>query len=141
MDKNQELDVYKSINSILSMKREENLCLLYYSIKSYLYSTISFGINNDISKDCINVIKEYYAISEKERNLLLKLKDNLNLFDYSEINEYLNNLDDLDELTIKYYYKVLEDIEIACDMKEPRRAKRIKKNFKFLTETDEYDYI
>ena len=138
MNKTEIREVKEEINTILKEEKEEFLYILYYSLNSYFNSLLNFGINDEITKDTLNVIKEFYLIIKKEKQLLNNLKKDLYNYNYFDIIDYLNELDNIDCQTIMYYYKVLDDIDTAIEINDKIKAKRIKKDFKTLIERNEY---
>lgn len=138
MNKTEIRELKEEINTILKEEKEEFLYILYYSLNSYFNSLLNFGINDEITKDTLNVIKEFYLIIKKEKQLLNNLKKDLYNYNYFDIIDYLNELDNIDCQTIMYYYKVLDDIDTAIEINDKIKAKRIKKDFKTLIERNEY---
>ncbi len=110
-----------------------------YCLTSYLRCFIVFGPTSPITKDCLNVMREYSAIINEENYLLtcmLKSDAPTDRIDY-----FYGELNDLSEKTINYYYKVLDDIDDASYTGDEWRAKRDRKNFSTLIETDDYRNI
>ena len=89
-----------------------------------------------ITQDVYNIYNEFSRILKEERllhNIILKYIQNIN---YNSIEKFLEELDDLNEDTITYYYRLLDEIEDACDTRCKWSAIREKKQFRLLT--DEY---
>lgn len=117
---------------------EEILLITKYCFTALIKSIIAFGTNHQITKDVINVYKEFFNIIIEEQKYLQFILKYIDILDVNEVNNYLFKLDDINEETIKYYYSVLDGIEDACDMKREWKAKRPSKNFNSLIETNEY---
>ena len=107
-----------------------------YALSSFLRCLVTFGPFAQITKDCLSVIKEYNAIISEENYLLSRMMETDT--DVERIFNFFRVIDETSENTIIYYYKVLDDIDEACDMKDETRGKRDSKSFDTLTETSDY---
>lgn len=139
-EKNYLLDLREDIIKTKIMTIEEVYLILKYWLRSYLKSILTFGFDHAITKDLKEILIEYMQIRSRERmihNYILKRGKNIN-FDSSNIDELLDELEDINDDTYCYYVTIISDIEEACDLKEPYRAKRIKKDFATLIEDDVY---
>lgn len=128
-------------NSIKKYKLEminETILIIYYSLNAYLSSLINFGIDSSVTKDCLAVIKEFSDINKFEHKIFKFIKENISSIDIGVADELIDQMSERKEEEIVYYYKVLDDIEDACDMREEFRAKRIKKDFKSISEDQEF---
>ena len=138
MDKCSKKEMKKEINTRKIQNSEAIISMLIYCIEAGIYSIMAFGVNHDVSKDVLNIWIENYRIFQEENYLLNLLKKKSNEMESDVANEFLDELDSVYDETIPYYYKVLDDILTAAEMKESYRALRVKRNFNTLIETDEY---
>ena len=133
---------YKSlkedINSIKFQNIEETLFMFNYWLNAYVDSILTFGINSAVTKDILDFWKEFKNIILEEKNILNFLLKNYSLIDIDEANNFICELDDLNEETVNYYYKFLDDVNIACNMELEWKAKRPIKSFDTLIESDKY---
>ncbi len=129
-------DLRDEVVDVQKQNREARREMAGYALQSYLRCLLAFGPFADISKDCFRVIKEYNAIINEENRLLSQLMETDS--DVERIYHYFCELDEASEQTIEYYFKVLDDIDEACEMRDPSRGTRGKKGFYTLTETDDY---
>ncbi|MBR1414039.1 MAG: hypothetical protein IJ574_05180 [Bacilli bacterium] len=127
------------INEIKRDNIEELWLIFKCFINCYISSGFKMGLNNQITKETIIAFKEFYNILKKEKYILNSLIENYNNLDFDEVIELLNDLDILNEKTFNYYYSVFDNIEDATLTKEEYRAKRYKKDFDTLIETDKYE--
>lgn len=128
----------KDIEDMKKEQLEEMFLISFYSLSSYFKSLFTFGTRSYVTKDNINVIKEMFNIIKSERILLNFMLRNIDKFNISSITDIVGSMDDLNDKTIEYYYKVIEDIEEAVEMEEEHRAIRPKKSFPTLIQTDTY---
>lgn len=126
------------VQNILYQDVEEFLLMAKYCLKAYVKSVICFGVQHPVTKDVVEIWKEFVSILIEEKNILKYLIQYSSLEDLEEVNAFMFELDDLNTETIQYYYQVLDGIESACEMKTDWRAVRPKKDFDTLIETDEY---
>lgn len=117
---------------------EELYLIAKYCLETYLESIFAFGLKSDASAEIYAVFKEFKAIISEEAFLHRHLRKKLSELDSQSIYEFLDDLDELNEETVRYYYDVLDDIKDACSLKAPHRLKRMKKDFLTLIESDEY---
>lgn len=108
---------------------QETSLIIFYALNAYLTSLINFGINSSVTKDCLEVIKEFTNINNYEKRILKFIKKNLKTIDLSVASDLIDEMSERKEEEIVYYYKVLDDIEDACSMRDEFRAKRIKKEY------------
>ena len=134
-----------TINDVISYIRfmkestPEELRMIYFDVcKIFLMSLYKFGFQSFVTKDCINIAKEFTQICRRERYIFNYIVRNIDNMDIDRTYEYLEMLDKLNERTYLYYDTVIYNIEYALYANEPRRANRIKKEFEMLTDTDRY---
>lgn len=128
----------EEIRNIEQQNMEEILLMVGYCFTTYIKSLMTFGFQNAITKDVVNVWKEFHKILIEERNIMHVLLQYKDLKNITQANALLNTLEQLNEYTVRYYYDVLDDIELACETKTEWRAKRRKKTFETLIETKSY---
>lgn len=130
------------IKEIKTMKYgsiEEMILITLYSLISYLKSLIVFGKDSKATKDNLNFIKEIYDILKLENKLLNYILKQIHKIDINACSYVIEMLDSLNDQTIRYYYDLIDDIEIAAQMKNEFRALRANKTFPTLIQT--YSYI
>jgi len=128
----------EDIREIKKQNIEELLLVFKYCLAAYVDSVMTFGFNSNVSLDIIKFFKEFKSIIKNEKSMLNFLLENYFLVDIDEVNNFLCKLDDLNEETINYYYKFLDDVGDACDMGVEWKGKRPFKTFDTLVETDRY---
>lgn len=128
----------KDILNIRFQNIEEIILMVKYCLVAYAKSVISFGFKHSVTSEVVRVWKEFLSIVIEEKNLLNKIVEYGLFVDVDEVYNFLDELDDLNEETILYYYRVLDDIETACEMGDSWRATRPKRDFRTLIEIDEY---
>ena len=138
MNRDEKEFLKEDIADINSLNRDEFLLILKYCLETYMKSLIIFGKNSSVTRDVFNVWKEYLNINFKRKKIIKFLLQNSKVIDNEEANEVLMSIEDLNEKTVLYYYRVLDDILDACDCNDAYRAKRINKDFDTLIETDNY---
>lgn len=106
--------------------------------KILLLSSFTFGISNEITKDCLNILKEYVDICNIENDILDFILDNINELDLDNTAYYLEDLDQLNEMTYLYYDGVIADYEYAIEAKNPNKGKRRNRAFNTLLDSDYY---
>ena len=133
----EELQVLKE--QILETKkenREAKYLMARYALSSYAKCLVTFGPFAPITKDCLNVIREYNATLREEDYLFSQMMSTKT--DVDRIFRFYTELDDVFDKTTDYYYSVLDDIDEACETKDQSRGTRGKKGFDTLTETNDY---
>lgn len=116
----------------------ETSLIIFYALNAYLSSLINFGLNSSVTKDCLNIIKEFTDINAYEKRIFKFLKENIDTIDLIVALEFIDQMSERKEEEIVYYYKILDDIDDACEMKDEFRAKRIKKDYKSISEDQEF---
>ena len=106
--------------------------------KVILLSSFTFGLRNEITKDCFRIIKEYVEICNRENEIFDYIIGNLDNFYLDDTINYLEDLDLLNESTYRYYDGVIADIEYAIKIKNPNKGKRRYCNFNTLLDSDYY---
>ncbi len=121
-----------------NLNREQFRLIYRYFIKVYLKCLITFGIQHKITKESIELFKSMQSVMNEEREILKFIKKNSVIIDCEAVDSYLDLLEKLNEVTVKYFYDCLEDLESASELKNELYSKHKTKNFKSLIETDEY---
>ena len=127
------------VNEIKKDNVEELWLMFQYFIICYMSSIINLGVCNTVTSEAKMAFNEFYCILKKEKDILNIIFNNCNKLDFDEVVKFLNDLDILNEKTFNYYYSIFDNIEDAIETKEEYRAKRSKKSFRTLIETDEYE--
>ncbi len=138
MNKDDKKFLKEDIADINSLNRNEFFLILKYWLEAYIKCLVTFGQYNPVTLDTLKVIKEYVKINTERKKLIKFLLCHSKIIDVEGANELLIALENLNEQTVLYYYRVLDDILDACDCKAEYRATRIKKDFDTLIETDSY---
>lgn len=125
--------ICKKIVNIKELLRMGSDCL-----NTYIDSALIFGVSSKVTKDIVNIWWEFFYIVREEKKLFNFLLENYDKMDICEIDEFMADMYALSGDTIQYYYDVLDDIEVACDMQLEWKAKRPMKSFKTLIESDKY---
>jgi len=138
------LEDIKYLKETIYIMRKKGLLQLYFmwsfSIKVYIKSLVVFGPKSIVTQDIFSVWNEYFTIKKRENkifNHLLRNKKEIDYFSFP-VDSFLSDLDELSEQTDEYYEKALEDIEVACDMNDEYRAKRMPKEFDTLIENEDF---
>lgn len=114
----------EDINAMKHGSIGEMILIIKYSLISYMKSLLSFGYKSNITKDNLLVIKEMFNILRLENKMLDYILKNIKSFDFNSTIKVVMMLDELNEKTIRYYYDVIDDIEIAADMNNEFRGLR-----------------
>lgn len=138
MNQCEEKELIKEIGNIKKQNVEEIILMIQYCLTTYIKSLMIFGFQSTVTKDVVSIWKEFCDILIEERNIMNVLLQYKGLGDFTQIITLVDSLNRLNENTIRYYYDVLDDIEVACEMKTEWRAKRKKKPFETLMETKSY---
>ena len=138
MNNSEYLNLIDDIKNIKKENIEEIILITKYCLNTYINSVIVFGFNSKVTQDITNVLKEVINIIKEEHNMLNFLKEYTKDSNVNEVNNFIIELDILNEETIQYYYHVLDGIEDACDIELEWKANRPVKHFKSLI--DSYDY-
>ena len=109
-----------------------------YFLQVYIRSLLKFGISNEVTKDTIRIYKQLKEIQQKDYEIHDFIKRNALEINEIATNELLEQLDELNVKTKKYYYDAFEDIITACDLKNDIYAKHKDKDFDTLNETNAY---
>ena len=132
----------KNIKDEIKEIRQENIeqkkSISKYIKMDLIKSFITFGYNHKITKECYKLYKQIIEIIDYENYLYSIINNNREYINYPEFCDLIDNLDELNEETVTYFYQMLDDIEDACDTKQEYRAAHLKRDFKFINETDEY---
>lgn len=141
IDKNRLEDIRDIDYKIYCMRKKNTsrgCFMLLFSIEMYIKSVLAFGSDSSISKDIFAVWNEYFSIIRQERKIFNYLSKRKRDIDYStfSVDGFLDDLDELTEETDEYYIQVLEDMEVACQMHEEYRAKRMPRDFETIVEDD-----
>ncbi len=128
----------EEINDLKKYNIEETIAVIKYSLLQYVKSLLRYGSTNLITKNNLELLKIYFANLKEEYSFYkILLNNHKNLF-YADTLEFLNNLNDWQEVFISYIYQCLDDLEDAYEMGIEYRASFPKKDFAFLTESMQY---
>ncbi len=138
MNKNAKKILIKIIKETKQQNKEQQFYFITICLKAYIRSIITFGKNNIVQKEIIKIYKEIKQIINEEEKIYNFIEKNALNIDEESTYDFLDELDELNEKTIEYYCKLLEDIFAAFDLKNEIYAKRIKKDFETLIENNIY---
>lgn len=141
MDKKEKNILKKTLIEISYETTLQQRDILKRFIEIYIKSFIIFGISSETTKETIKIYKELKEIQQREYEIhkfLIKNSKKINILATSEL---LEQLEELNEKTIIYYYEALDDILTACDLKNETYIKHKNKDFKTLNETNTYKII
>ena len=129
--------VLEIIKEMIDTTPEEIKFIGVWSLKMLFLSLFRFGLSNPVSKDALLVLKEFLINCKIENDIFSIIRKNIDRMDISEAMDYLYYLDDLNEITFRYYYeKVLPDMECAIQINDINRAKRAKYDFNMLIDEE-----
>lgn len=131
-------DLKEDVRGIYYQNIEEIFLMTKYCLIAYAKSIFTYGRKHFITQEIVQVWKEFFKIILEEKYILSYLVKNGLFEDFEEVNQFLFQLDDVNEETIQYYYDVLDGIETACEMNLEWKAMRPRKEFSTLIETDFY---
>ena len=131
-------ELINKINDMRHGEAEQMILTVFYSLKNYFRSLYSFGLNSKVTKDNLKVIQEMFFIIKVERKLLNYIVKNIDTFAIGSTFNIVEMLDELNDKTILYYYKVMDDITFACDIKDEGKGSRIPCDFTSLSFSHNY---
>ena len=134
-----EIELIEKIKWMKKSSPEELFRITIYSIENYVKSLIVFGRNSNITKENINIIKEMAKILKIERKLLNYILKNINIIDLESALDIVYLLDDLNEKTYMNYDSILNNIDIACELKNDSRILKPNKGFDTLLSNPNYE--
>lgn len=101
-------------------------------------STTTFGPNSNAVKETFKTIQEIRKINNAENSIYAYLNKHANVANNDAVGAYLEELFELSEKTFDYYLTFLDEILVACDLKQEHRIVREKKDFQTLIESNEF---
>lgn len=107
---------------------DEFIIILKDSLYNYLKSLIVFGIDNNYSNQCLNIIKQMFLILLRERKILTSIEQSIDSVDLDETCDIIDMLDSLNDKTYTNFDYILGEIEYCCDSKEERKLPMISKD-------------
>lgn len=131
-------ELIRNINEMKTGSFEQMLLIIKYSLNSYFKSMQTFGKDNRVTKDNLNIIKEMFLIIRRERKLLNFILDNIDKFSIEASEDAVGMLDELNDKTIEYYYDLINDIEDASETGQEFRGYRPKRELKTLITDDSF---
>lgn len=138
MDKIQKKNLKETIKVSQSDNRDYLRDFFNLWLKTISSSIITFGISSKATKEAIKALKEYESILKIENSIYVILYKCAECIEDEAVGVYLEELFQLGEDTFNYYASFLDDILIACDLKQEHRIIRDKKNFQTLLESNEF---
>ena len=110
-----------SIHFMIESIPEQFGSIVTSSLSTYFKSLVVFGMNSEITRSALIVLKDMFKISRQERALLKYILANLHRFNIEATERVIDELDELNDKTYMAYDRVFADIEDACDMNNPNR--------------------
>lgn len=101
-------------------------------------SAITFGPNSNAVKETFKTIQEIRKINKAENSIYAYLTKHAHVAYNDAVGVYLEELFELSEKTFDYYLTFLDEILVACDLKQEHRIIREKKDFQTLIESNEF---
>ncbi len=141
MNKLEQKDFKKEISDIKKLNFLQRISMKKYLLSSLFYSVIMFGFNNRITDEVFKINDEFSKINDVEKKMFSFLVKHKEIIDYNEGISIINMLDGVNEKTIRYLYKQLDNIDEACEIKNKDRIVRDKKDFDFLTDSNYYKIL
>lgn len=141
MDNYESQILKECIDEIKNLSHEQSKLVFKYFLKIYIRCIMNFGKDHKITKEVIKLWKSMVKIRKEEKNINSFILKNSKIINFTPATSFLDLLEHINSETVENYYKYLEDIETACDLKNEIYAKHRKKDFKTLIETDEYRLI
>lgn len=136
---NEKEELIGQLKFMISTSPEELYRMLNNGIPVFIKSAIIFGIDSDITKECLNVLKDMIKIILKERKMLLEINKNRDTIEIESLSDVIGLLDELNEKTYNEYDNILTDIEIACDLRDKRRFIKRKEPIDSIISNKEYE--
>ncbi len=128
-------------NEIINQKKENFQHMFYVffnSFHNWVFSSVQYGMNHEISKRNWNVFHNYYQIVKEEKLYLDYLSKVFKFHDANGVLDFLSVLEHKQQEGFQYFFKVLEEfndfINFGGDL---YRFAYPLRSFKFITETDE----
>lgn len=115
--------------------------MIYFTrqwLETLFRSIITFGISSVATKESIKTFLEIKKIVKTENNLYYYLYKHSKTAKNETTGAYLEELFELNEDTFNYYSAFLDDIQVACELKQDYRIIWEKKSFKTLIESNEF---
>lgn len=132
----------KDIKHDINVSKIDNLHYIFYFSKTCITAMIqsikTFGINSKATKEIIKAFIEYRKTLIAETNLYNYLYYRLKIAEFDAVDGFLQDLFTLSDDTYAYYDDYLEEILVACELKQEHRIIREKKNFQTLIESNEF---
>lgn len=137
-EKQNKEDLLSDIKKMKTGSFEQMFLVTTYSLSNYLKCLMTFGRNSQVTRDNLNIIKEMFSILKTERTLLNYILRNLDKMDVYSALLVVGLLDETNDETVNFYYKVMDDIEEACELEDEIRGKRIKQRRPTLIQDQSY---
>lgn len=137
-EKQNKEDLLSDIKKMKTGSFEQMFLVTTYSLSNYLKCLMTFGRNSQVTRDNLNIIKEMFSILKTERTLLNYILRNLDKMDVYSALLVVGLLDETNDETVNFYYKVMDDIEEACELEDEIRGKRIKQRKPTLIQDQSY---
>lgn len=125
MNKQEQLEYKKEINRLKLLNLETLFLIAQYALQNIVESLENY----ELSKW---VVKSYLEVMLEETSLLNYLKNNLDKIDSYELDKVLDDLDEINEETIRYFYGFLDDVQESYDFFNKYSL------FRKITDTDKY---
>lgn len=121
------------INKIKEENWEELYLIIKYSFEAIFNYVLFSKTKMNIPKTSLNIIREFIKTFKEERKILNFIINHISYIDKESLEDFLEQLDILNEKTINYLYERLDNIEEAIDLNDETRMITLK-NFDLLPE-------
>lgn len=138
MDRYERKDLKSDIRTSKLDNLDHLLDFLVLWMQALIGSACIFGPTSKATKETIKLIKEYIKIHSRENDLYYYLYKHSKYADNETVGEFIENIFTLGENTFKYYMDYLDEILVACDLRQEHRVIRDKKKFNTLIESNEF---
>ena len=119
------------INKIKEENWEQLYLIIKYSFDAILNYCIYSKTTMDVPSNALNVVGTFLKTFKEERKILKHIMNHISYIDREKLEQFLEELEKLNEQTINYLYKRLDNIEDAIELNDQNRM-TTRKNFDLL---------
>lgn len=138
MNRSEKKELLSEIKDVKVKNIEEIFLISFYCAEAYLKCLMTFGINSTGAKEIVKLWKDFIAIQKEESKIHSQILKKMSAIELDNIIEFLEDLDELNENTVEYFYTFLDEALDACDINREHRIKRNSQSFKTLIDDDKY---
>lgn len=137
MERQERKDLKSDIRTSKLDNLDHLLDFLVLWMQTLISSAYSFGLASKATKETLKLFGEFINILGRENDLYYYLYKHSKYADNEAVGGFIEEVFILGENTFKYYMDYLDEILVACDLRQEHRVIRDKKNFKTLIESNE----